>query len=96
MTEERKRSRKGRVCVLAGARYWWVTPAQHFELLRAYLSSGERPGTDLLVGKLDLWPEPAHCLAYGIKARISWEDGGVRNLDGVSLETARAYLANHE
>ena len=80
------------VCVLAGARYWFVTGGQHRQFLAHFVATGERPGTHEMVDVLDLYPEAPHTLAYGIKTRILWEHGGARNLDLVTPAAAQAYL----
>ena len=81
------------VCVLAGARYWFVTDGQHRQFLAHFVATGERPGThEMLMARSPLPPEAPHTLAYGIKARIPWEHGGARNLDLVTPAAAQAYL----
>ena len=80
------------VCVLAGARYWFVTGGQHRQFLAHFVAAGERPGTHEMVDVPGLYPEAPHTLACGIKARIPWEHGGARNLDLVTPAAAQAYL----
>lgn len=81
-----------KIHILFGARYWLVTPAQHLELLRARFA-GVTPDLVEWSDRLDVNPIIPSRVPEAQRARIEWEEGGVRNVDRVRSDMIASYLA---
>ena len=79
--------------ILASARYWRVTRAQHVRLLELVAAGRRDELLSTLTHKMDLHPALPDKVPACDVARIPWEHGGARNLDRLARDRVTAALA---
>lgn len=83
------------VWVIAGGRYWHVTPEQYRELLRLWALE-DRPGAAEIGARFDIQPRAMRHVPERYRYRVGSISGAPYDLDAMTPDQARHYRREYD